>query len=52
MQSLGSVYIDLLFSLTETGKTSTAKKMGQVYFDMGLLASTEVIETSARDLVG
>jgi hypothetical protein len=26
--------------------------MGQVYYDMGLLASTEVIETSATDLVG
>ncbi|CAI7659971.1 unnamed protein product [Penicillium viridicatum] len=35
-----------------TGKTSTARKMGQVYYDMGLLASSEVIETSATDLVG
>ncbi|PLN78187.1 P-loop containing nucleoside triphosphate hydrolase protein [Aspergillus taichungensis] len=35
-----------------TGKTSTARKMGQVYFDMGLLASTEVVEASATDLVG
>ncbi|KAL3470349.1 P-loop containing nucleoside triphosphate hydrolase protein [Aspergillus californicus] len=35
-----------------TGKTSTARKMGQVYYDMGLLASNEVIETSATDLVG
>ncbi|GAD99219.1 conserved hypothetical protein [Paecilomyces variotii No. 5] len=35
-----------------TGKTSTARKMGQVYYDMGLLASTEVIEASATDLVG
>lgn len=26
--------------------------MGQVYFDMGLLASTEVVECSASDLVG
>ncbi|KAG0159823.1 hypothetical protein PDIDSM_7350 [Penicillium digitatum] len=35
-----------------TGKTSTARKMGQVYYDMGLLASNEVVETSATDLVG
>ncbi|KAF7519098.1 hypothetical protein PCG10_010340 [Penicillium crustosum] len=35
-----------------TGKTSTARKMGQVYYDMGLLASSEVVETSATDLVG
>lgn len=26
--------------------------MGQVYYDMGLLASSEVVETSATDLVG
>ncbi|CAP79814.1 Pc12g01870 [Penicillium rubens Wisconsin 54-1255] len=35
-----------------TGKTSTARKMGQVYYDMGLLATHEVIETSVTDLVG
>ncbi|KAJ5114222.1 hypothetical protein N7456_002756 [Penicillium angulare] len=35
-----------------TGKTSTARKMGQIYYDMGLLASTEVIEVSATDLIG
>ncbi|KAJ5972007.1 ATPase AAA-type core [Penicillium vulpinum] len=35
-----------------TGKTSTARKMGQVYYDLSLLASNEVIETSATDLVG
>ncbi|OKL58227.1 hypothetical protein UA08_06552 [Talaromyces atroroseus] len=35
-----------------TGKTSTARKMGKVYYDMGLLASAEVIEASATDLVG
>ncbi|EED23738.1 conserved hypothetical protein [Talaromyces stipitatus ATCC 10500] len=35
-----------------TGKTSTARKMGQVYYDMGLLASNEVVETSATDFVG
>jgi len=35
-----------------TGKTSTARKMGQVYFDMGFLSSPEVVECSASDLVG
>lgn len=35
-----------------TGKTTIARKMGQVYYDMGILASAEVIECSASDLVG
>ncbi|RTE73245.1 hypothetical protein BHE90_012334 [Fusarium euwallaceae] len=35
-----------------TGKTTAARKMGKVYYDMGLLASTEVIECSATDLIG
>ena len=35
-----------------TGKTTTARKMGKVYYDMGFLATAEVIECSAKDLVG
>jgi SpoVK/Ycf46/Vps4 family AAA+-type ATPase len=35
-----------------TGKTTTAKKMGKVFYDMGFLATAEVIECSASDLVG
>ncbi|KAF8533083.1 P-loop containing nucleoside triphosphate hydrolase protein [Trichophaea hybrida] len=35
-----------------TGKTTTARKMGQVYYDMGILSSPEVVECSASDLVG
>ncbi|EKM60602.1 uncharacterized protein PHACADRAFT_203774 [Phanerochaete carnosa HHB-10118-sp] len=35
-----------------TGKTTTARRMGQVYYDMGFLSSTEVVECSASDLVG
>ncbi|KZV71056.1 P-loop containing nucleoside triphosphate hydrolase protein [Peniophora sp. CONT] len=35
-----------------TGKTTTARKMGKVYFDMGLLSSVEVVERSASDLMG
>ncbi|TFK48386.1 P-loop containing nucleoside triphosphate hydrolase protein [Heliocybe sulcata] len=35
-----------------TGKTTTARKMGQVYYDMGFLSSVEVVECSVSDLVG
>ena len=35
-----------------TGKTTTARKLGQVYYDMGFLSSKEVVECSATDLVG
>ena len=35
-----------------TGKTSTARKIGQIFYDMGFLASAEVIECSATDLIG
>ncbi|KAI3595828.1 nfx1-type zinc finger-containing protein 1 [Moniliophthora roreri] len=35
-----------------TGKTTVARKMGHVFYDMGLLSSPEVIECSASDMVG
>ncbi|KAL1962658.1 hypothetical protein VTN77DRAFT_9292 [Rasamsonia byssochlamydoides] len=35
-----------------TGKTTTARKVGKVYYDMGLLATAEVVECSATDIVG
>lgn len=35
-----------------TGKTTTARKMGKVYYDMGFLSSADVIESSATDLIG
>ncbi|KAK7402704.1 hypothetical protein QQX98_011526 [Neonectria punicea] len=35
-----------------TGKTTTARKMGKVYYDMGFLAGTDVHECSATDLIG
>ncbi|KAI9763908.1 MAG: hypothetical protein M1840_009020 [Geoglossum simile] len=35
-----------------TGKTTTARKMGQIFYDMGFLSSAEVVECSASDLVG
>ena len=38
--------------MTGTGKTTTARKMGKIYYDMGFLATAEVLETSATDLVG
>lgn len=34
-----------------TGKTTTAKKMGKVFYDMGFLATAEVVECSASDLI-
>ncbi|KAF8321990.1 uncharacterized protein EI90DRAFT_3292574 [Cantharellus anzutake] len=35
-----------------TGKTSVARKIGQVYYDMGFLSSPEVVECSASDFIG
>ncbi|KAG1804050.1 P-loop containing nucleoside triphosphate hydrolase protein [Suillus subaureus] len=35
-----------------TGKTTIARKFGQVYYDMGFLSSSDLIECSASDLVG
>lgn len=35
-----------------TGKTSTARKLGQIFYDMGFLSKAEVIECSATDLIG
>jgi hypothetical protein len=34
-----------------TGKTTTTQKMGQVFYDMGLLSTPEYLERSALDLV-
>jgi SpoVK/Ycf46/Vps4 family AAA+-type ATPase len=35
-----------------TGKTSTARKLGQIFYDMGLLSGADVIEVSASQLIG
>jgi AAA+ superfamily predicted ATPase len=35
-----------------TGKTTTARKMGKVFYDMGFLATAELLDVSATDLVG
>ncbi|KAK1497388.1 hypothetical protein CCUS01_13175 [Colletotrichum cuscutae] len=35
-----------------TGKTSTARKVGRLYYDMGLLSTDEVVACSVSDLVG
>lgn len=35
-----------------TGKTSTARKMGKVFYDMGFLANGDVLDCSASDLIG
>lgn len=34
-----------------TGKTTTARKFGKIYYDLGLLSNDEVVEISASDLV-
>ncbi len=35
-----------------TGKTTTARRMGKVFYDAGFLASGKVLDCSASDLVG
>ncbi|KAF2637377.1 P-loop containing nucleoside triphosphate hydrolase protein [Massarina eburnea CBS 473.64] len=35
-----------------TGKTTTAQKMGKVFYDMGFLSEAKVIECSATDMIG
>ncbi|KAH8694581.1 P-loop containing nucleoside triphosphate hydrolase protein [Ilyonectria robusta] len=38
--------------LPGTGKTTTARKLGQIFYDMGLLSAPDVIEVSASQLIG
>ncbi|KAK3680858.1 P-loop containing nucleoside triphosphate hydrolase protein [Podospora appendiculata] len=35
-----------------TGKTTTARKMGKVFYDMGFISTAKVVECSATDLIG
>ncbi|VUC31534.1 unnamed protein product [Clonostachys rosea] len=35
-----------------TGKTSTARKVGKLFYDMGLISSDEVITCSVTDIIG
>lgn len=35
-----------------TGKTTTARKIGRVFYDMGFLSEDAVVECSATDLIG
>lgn len=35
-----------------TGKTSTARKLGQIFYDMGFLSAPDVVEVSATALIG
>jgi AAA+ superfamily predicted ATPase len=35
-----------------TGKTHTARILGQIFYDMGFLSSSEVVECSASNLIG
>ncbi|KAK0384621.1 hypothetical protein NLU13_8707 [Sarocladium strictum] len=34
-----------------TGKTSTARKLGQIFYDMGFLAAPDVVEVSASQMI-
>ncbi|KAK9780448.1 putative Amino acid transporter [Seiridium cardinale] len=45
-------YVILFKGPPGTGKTSTARKMGVVYESLGVLASADVVEVSAKDLIG
>lgn len=42
----------MIYCVSGTGKTTIARKMGCVYYDMGFLSSKEVVECSSSDLVG
>ncbi|KAH7390934.1 P-loop containing nucleoside triphosphate hydrolase protein [Phaeosphaeria sp. MPI-PUGE-AT-0046c] len=35
-----------------TGKTTTAQKMGKIFYDMGLLSEAKVVNCSATDMIG
>lgn len=35
-----------------TGKTSTARKLGTIFYDMGFLAAPDVVEVSASQMIG
>ncbi|KAF8540293.1 P-loop containing nucleoside triphosphate hydrolase protein, partial [Trichophaea hybrida] len=35
-----------------TGKTTTARSMGKLYYDMGLLSTDEVVECTSANLIG
>ncbi|KAI9933177.1 hypothetical protein MW887_007648 [Aspergillus wentii] len=35
-----------------TGKTTTARKMGRIFYHMGILSSTEVVECPVTDMIG
>lgn len=37
---------------TGSGKASTARRVGKIFYDMGFMTSTEVIECSSTELVG
>lgn len=48
-----SIPLKILFRRPpETGKTTTAKKTGKVFYDMAFVLTADVIKYSATDLVG
>lgn len=44
--------IQKLTECAGTGKTTTARRIGQVFYDMGLLATNQVYDCSTTDLIG
>ncbi|KAI9668499.1 MAG: hypothetical protein M1829_005377 [Trizodia sp. TS-e1964] len=49
----GSIPMNFIFKGPPgTGKTTTARKFGQVYYDLSFLSEVEVVECSATDLIG
>jgi hypothetical protein len=46
------IKLDCANKCTGTGKTTTAQKMGKVFYDMGLLSQAKVQECSATDMIG
>ncbi|TGZ81267.1 hypothetical protein EX30DRAFT_371621 [Ascodesmis nigricans] len=43
---------NLLQKSHSTGKSTTARLMGEIYYDLGFLATTDVIDCKATDLIG
>eukprot|EP01102_Stenamoeba_stenopodia_P015290 TRINITY_DN5195_c0_g1_i1.p1 TRINITY_DN5195_c0_g1~~TRINITY_DN5195_c0_g1_i1.p1 ORF type:complete len:387 (-),score=91.78 TRINITY_DN5195_c0_g1_i1:151-1311(-) len=48
----GNIELNFLFvGSPGTGKTTVARKMGEVFYRLGILSTSECIETSASDLI-
>ena len=53
MDPKGNIPFNFLFrGPPGTGKTTTARRIGKVFYDMGFLATAEVVECTTSDLIG